>query len=259
MSLLIFRALWGTTGTLAEKLERIAAAGYDGVEAWFHSFDVPPAEFRHLLDAHGLKLIMATSFTQPGEAEPALKAAAELGPLKINVHGGRDDMTRDEGAAFFEAALEAEARIGLPVGHETHRQRVLFTPWDTAYYLRQFPELKITADYSHWVNVCGRLPTDQAEALVLANARAAHIHGRVGYENGPQVPHPAAPEYAPQLAWHEDQWQAIRAHHGDATLTFTPEYGPPTYMPLLPFSNVPVADLWEVCLWGAQRARAILA
>lgn len=163
-------------------------------------------------------------------------------------------------AFFFETALKTQAAIGLPVSHETHRGRLLFTPWDTAFYLRQFPDLRITADYSHWVNVCERLPDDQQAALTLANERAAHVHGRVGYEEGPQVPDPAAPEYGPQVAWHERQWQAIKANRTAAgeTLTFTPEYGPPPYLHTLPHTNVPVADLWKVCLHGMQRAREML-
>ncbi len=105
------------------------------------------------------------------------------------------------------------------------------------------------------------MPDDQREALELANRRAIHIHGRVGYEEGPQVPDPSAPEYAGHLAWHERQWQEIRQHRQQAGadyLTFTPEYGPPSYLHTLPHTNVPVADLWQVCLWGAARARQTL-
>jgi hypothetical protein len=42
-------------------------------------------------------------------------------------------------------------------------------------------------------------------------------------------------------------------------LTFTPEYGPPTYLHTLPHTQMPVADLWQVCLWAAARARQVLS
>ena len=41
--------------------------------------------------------------------------------------------------------------------------------------------------------------------------RAHHIHARVGCEQGPQVPHPAAPEYQEALTAHERWWTQILA------------------------------------------------
>jgi hypothetical protein len=249
------------TGAIEDQISTIAAAGYDGVEGFMSASNLPAAQFTALVSSHHLGLTMGAAVGTADELAPTLKQLAEYGPLKIGLHSGRDSMTRDEGCAFFERALALEQQIGIPVAHETHRGRMFFTPWDTAYYLRQFPELKIVADYSHWVNVCERLPDDQAEALALANTRATHIHGRVGYEEGPQVPDPAAPEYAAHLAWFERQWRAIwehRHHAGDAALTFVPEYGPPAYLHTLPYTRVPVVDLWTVCLWGAEHARQLL-
>jgi hypothetical protein len=261
MKLLVFRALWGMTGPVAEQIERIAAAGYDGIEG-APPEDMPRAEFLRRLDEHHLKLILGAQVDRLDQLEQTVRRLADYGPLKIDLHSGRDSFSRDEGHAYFEAALRLENDARIPVGHETHRGRMFFSPWDTAFYLREFPTLKIVADYSHWVNVCERLPIDQADALELANQRTIHIHGRVGYEEGPQVPDPAAPEYAAQLAWHETQWQRIRQLHqerGADVLTFTPEYGPPRYLHTLPHTDQPVADLWAVCLWGAARARQELA
>lgn len=262
MKLLVFRSLWGMTGSPHEQIERIAAAGYDGVEAFLGANDLDRREFTALVRRYNLRLIMAGAIATKAELEPTLKQLAEFEPLRIGIHSGRDSMTRDEGCAFFEEALRVEQQLGLPVAHETHRGRILFSPWDTLYYLRRFDSLRIVADYSHWVNVCERLPDDQQEALDLANQRAIHIHARVGYEEGPQVPDPAAPEYAPQRAWHERQWSQIyknRAAAGDDVVTLVPEYGPPPYLHTLPYTNVPVADNWDVCLWGMRAARALLA
>ncbi len=251
----------GHDGSLTENLDLIAASGYDGVDAWIGNGAPTANELIALSNARGLRRVAATTVDSADEIGPTLRRLAEYEPVHINLHSGRDSMSHDEGSRFFEAALKVEAEIGVPVVHETHRGRLLYTPWDTAFYLRQFEALHINADYSHWVNVCERLPDDQAEALTLANQRARYIHGRVGYEEGPQVPDPSAPEYASQLAWHERQWQAIwenQAASGAAELFFTPEYGPPTYLHTLPHTNVPVADLWQVCLWAKDRARQAL-
>ncbi len=262
MELAVFRALWGMTGAIEEQIERIAAAGYDGVEGFIGASPLPPAQFSDLVARNGLKLIMAGAVDTQAALEATVKTLAEYNPIKIGLHSGRDSMTREQGRAYFSEALRLEAEIGIPVAHETHRGRMFFTPWDTAYYLREFEALKIVADYSHWVNVCERLPDDQQAALDLANARTFHVHARVGYEEGPQVPDPSAPEYAPHLAWHEKQWKAIigtRRDAKDSLLTVTPEYGPPSYLHTLPHTNVPVADLWKVCLWGAERFRRLFA
>lgn len=262
MKTLIFRALWGMTGPIPEQLERISAAGYDGIEFWPGFLPFTHQQWLDLLPRFPLRRIAATTVDNPADLQAALEKLAEYEPLKVNLQGGRDSMTWDEGCRFLEEALRVEQAIGIPVMHETHRGKLFFTPWTTAAYLREFGTLKVTADYSHWVNVCERLPDDQAEALALANAHTFHIHGRVGYAEGPQVPDPSAPEYAAELAWHEQHWASIRRirqQAGDETLTFTPEYGPPGYLHTLPHTNVPVADLWNVCLWAGERARKQLS
>ncbi len=264
MELLIFRALWGMEslgGTFADKIALIAAAGYDGVDGYLLPDAPPPAEYARIVRDHGLKLIMAAQVTERDQLDATLEHLAAYEPITIGIHSGRDSMTRDQASAFFEHALHVETQIGIPVLHETHRGRILFTPWDTLYYLRQFDDLKIVADYSHWVNVCERLPDDQAEALALANQRAQHIHARIGYAEGPQVPDPAAPEYAAERAWHEQQWRQIiqqRAAAGASFVTITPEYGPPPYLHTLPHTNVPVADNWQICLWAQRELRALV-
>src|SRR2546430_3268350 len=123
MKLLIFRALWGMTGPFEEQLERIAAAGYDGIDGFIGASTLKPGKFSDIVSSHGLKLNMAAQIGTVAELEPTLKALAEYKPSKIGVQGGRDSMTRDEGCAFFEEALRLEQALGIPIAHETHRGR----------------------------------------------------------------------------------------------------------------------------------------
>jgi len=258
MKLLVFRSLWGMDGDPETMLRRIADAGFDGVEGV--PAGLTPVQYKKMLRDHGLHLAVCIYASDAEAFGSQLQKLCEYEPLRIISHSGRDAMTHDEGCAFFEQALSHQSKAGVEVGHETHRGRLLYTPWDTLYYLRQLPTLKINADFSHWMNVCERFPNDQNEALELACSRAMNIHGRVGYEEGPQVPDPSAPEYRYHLKWHETQWTAIRKAHEQAGceyITFTPEYGPPPYMPTMPHTNAPVADLWTVCLWAAARIREI--
>lgn len=259
MQLQFFKALWGMEGTLAEQLARAAEAGYTGIEG-----ALPPQDqadsFMELLERHRLAYI-AQVFTGDDHAASfaeQVTSAAGYQPVRIVSHSARDCMTEAEQDRFFAAALETEARIGIPVGHETHRQRAMFTPWTTSRLLRKFPELGITADFSHWMNVCESHLEDQEEHLALAIDRAVHIHGRIGYPEGPQVPHPASPEYKVELQLYLDWWERIlsaQAATGVAQATFTAEFGPPGYMHTLPFTNAPVASLWDVNQWMTDCVR----
>ena len=71
----------------------------------------------------------------------------------------------------------------------------------------------------------------------------------------PQAPHPAAPEYADCLAFHQRCWEAVwtaQARRGYAVTTMTPEFGPDRYLHTLPFTDMPVADLWQINRWMAE-------
>jgi hypothetical protein len=92
--------------------------------------------------------------------------------------------------------------------------------------------------------------------LALCAARAHHVHARVGYEQGPQVPHPAAPEFRAALEAHERWWDAIWAAHATHDFTtMTPEFGPDGYLQSEPFTGVPVADLDLINHWMGSRQR----
>ena len=57
------------------------------------------------------------------------------------------------------------------------------------------------------------------------------------------------PEAAQALAAHRGCWQLFlrrQRARGHAPITVTPEFGPDGYLPLLPFTAVPVADLLEI-------------
>lgn len=104
-------------------------------------------------------------------------------------------------------------------------------------------------DMSHWCNVCESLCEDQGETIASALPAVGHIHGRVGHAQGPQVPDPRAPEWQTALEVHLGWWKKIAAAKcaaGAAQLTITPEFGPPPYLPTLPWTQMPVAFQWDI-------------
>ena len=147
-------------------------------------------------------------------------------------------------------------RAGLPLRHETHRGRALFTAPAAAAYLQALPGLQLTADLSHWFCVHESDLADQPENVAATIAAAHHVHARVGFDEGPQAGDPRGEAFARWLELHLGLWRRIvaaRKADGCAFLTITPEFGPAPYMPLLPLENVPVADAWAVNVWMRDR------
>lgn len=261
MDLMLVRHLWGLPGAWETLFPALKARGYGAVE-----LPVPPpdrrAALRACLDAHGLAYV-AQVFTEgdsvAGHVASFRAGFAEAvagGACLVNCHSGHDAWSEHEAAAYFDEVLRVEADEATPVAHETHRHRIFYAPWSTARLLARFEAIRVCCDFSHWVCVCERLLEDQGDVIAACAERAIHLHARVGYEEGPQVPDPRAPEYARHVAAHERWWDQVWAAQearGLATSTLTPEFGPPNYLHTLPFTNVPVADLEAVCDWQAQR------
>ena len=260
MKLKIYKSLWGMEGPLEKQFERIHAAGYDGIENATQE-NREPAKFESLLKEFHFEYV-ALVYTESADHAEELKRrigdAMKFHPKKIVAHAGRDTMSFGKTIRFFEQALRVEEEAGITIAHETHRRRPLYSPMNTLVLLRELPDLHINADFSHWCVVTESMLEDHAEALAIAARRSVHIHGRVGFENGPQVPDPRVAEWEGRVQKHEAWWDQIIAAHlvrHEKELTFVPEFGPPTYMPTDPATGQPVADLWDVCLWSAERFR----
>ena len=260
MKLRIYKSLWGMTGPLEEQFQRIKRAGYDGIESAAQEIH-EPAKFKRLIKEYGLDYIALVYTEGPDHSEEfrrRVNDAMEFEPLKIVAHAGRDTMSFVKQIRFFVSALKVEEEIGTPIAHETHRRRPFFTPMNTLAILRELPEINLNVDFSHWCCVTESMLEDHEQAIVLASKQAVHLHGRVGFENGPQVPDPRIPEWEDRVVKHERWWDLIINEHlrrKEEALTFVPEYGPPTYMPTIPLAGSPTSDLWDVCLWSAERFR----
>jgi len=184
--------------------------------------------------------------------EEQYRRSVDLKPLLVNSHTGRDIFSFEQNAIVFRAAARLEGELGVRIMHETHRGRALYCAPAASVLLDAFPGLRLTADFSHWCCVHESLLADQQEAIQKAIESTWHIHARVGHAEGPQVPHPGAPEWKEALEAHLGWWKRIverQQSRGTQDLTICPEFGPVPYMPTLPWTRQPVADLWEVNLY----------
>ena len=136
-----------------------------------------------------------------GTFERKLPQALELDPLFVNCLAGSDLWSFRDNIYFLQRAMELATRNGVTIAFETHRSRSTFHPLITQRLLEEMPDLQLTIDFSHWCCVCERLVLDELpDILELCANHAKHIHARIGYDQGPQVPDPRAPEFAAACA-----------------------------------------------------------
>lgn len=178
-----------------------------------------------------------------------LKYLVSLKPDFINSHTGKDFFSFDDNCRIIEAVENIAATSGISILHETHRGRFTFHAASLLRYLEKFPDLKLTGDFSHWCAVSESMLEDQQDILEKIIPHIHHIHARVGFEHGPQVNDPFAPEWKSHLETFVKWWDQIvhlRGVVGTESLTITPEFGPVPYMPTMPYSQKPLADQWKV-------------
>jgi sugar phosphate isomerase/epimerase len=256
MKILFGKSIWEMLPCeTARFLDRAQSDGFDAVEMLPSMMELPPERFRDECRARGLRFIaqILTEGETPAEHLSYIgrwiECAAACGPCRINMHTGKDYFPFQDNLRLFQRAAELAQRAGIPLVHETHRGRALFSAPAAAQFLTALPNLRIAADFSHWMVVHESDLCDQPQALELAVSRADYIHARVGFAEGPQVPHPLAPEWKQARERHVGLWRQIlaaRRAEGLDELIVTPEFGPAPYMPTLPFTAQSVADAWRV-------------
>ena len=252
--------IWGSEHlTLETFFQKLKDAGYQAVEMGVPSDKSDTDKLQNLLKEYDLKLIAQQCIHTPLDAEAYMKAMedylyhlASFQPVLINSHTGRDYYSFVENCRLFALCEEVEKKSGIPIYHETHRGRALFSTNSTKDFLDQFPALRLTADFSHWSCVSESLLKEQQDFMNLAMQRTGYIHARVGNEQSPQVNHPAAQENKEAVNAHVNWWMNILTNAkncGEKEFWICTEFGPSPYLPTLPFTNQPVASQLEVNLF----------
>jgi sugar phosphate isomerase/epimerase len=248
---------WGWTGTLDAFAAKAKELGYDGFETWFPNEKKDQDELLQVLEKYKLQVGFLIGGSGPDfqkhlqDFKNALDGAVKFKqkPLYINCHSGKDFFSLEQNSKFIEFTIEQADKTGIKIAHETHRGRLCFAAHVTKAFLEKYPKMRLTLDISHWTNVHESLLGDQTDAVNLALSRTVHLHTRVGHEEGPQVNDPRAPEWKDTLKAHLGWWDTVIKNlekAGEKQFTFLTEFGPPSYLPTLPYTNVPVADQWDI-------------
>lgn len=248
---------WGFNGTMEEFCAKARKEGYDGIEVWWPSDKKAQDELFAALKNHGLALGFLCGGWQNNPAEhfnffkKAIDEAAGntvQKPLYINCHSGRDHFSFDQNKQFIDHTIRLAKESGILICHETHRARIMFAAHVTRQYIEKIPDLKLTFDVSHWCNVHESLLADQKETVDMALERVEHIHARIGHPEGPQVNDPRAPEWDNVVKAHFAWWDTVieRKKKTGGRMTFLTEFGPPDYMPTVPYTRQPLSDQWAI-------------
>ena len=251
---LFFQTDWGYNGNVEDFIEKAKISGYDGIEIWLPAESKKQKFISKALKEFDMKVIYlcGTNGNLPFEEsleeyKSYLQKAIDQKPLAINSHTGSDFLSFEQNMAFINAANNLSKTSNIPIYHETHRGRFSYSLPETNKYLENNDNLKLTLDISHWIVVHESLLKNRKDLLEKVVLKSDHIHARVGFEEGPQVNDPSAPEWKIALDRHLDVWEAViqKKWNEKKTATITTEFGPPNYMPTIPFTRKPLSDQWE--------------
>ncbi len=269
---LVYQSLWamerrrpdGLEWSLEEKLAMIRDAGFDGAGVRF----VDPGYARDVtgfLRANGMTW-QAQCYPQAvGDLAPILELVGELGADHVNLQPDVRPYRLSECIPYIEGWRRLAREAGIPVHVETHRDRMTTDLFFTLKLLDCFPDLRLTADLSHYV--VGR---EFAWPVATENHAMMHrlldntwgIHGRVASREQVQV-EISFPQHQGWvelfMGWWEYGMRSWRRRAGpDARLTFLVELGPPTYA-ITGADGYELSDRWQESLTMMRMVRELWA
>jgi hypothetical protein len=270
----VFQSMWGMEDlpgergawSLEEQVKEIAAAGFDGAAVEFDD-EKTARNTTAILRERGLRWFAAAYPTTVEELKPTIELVHNLGADlcdHINLQPNVRPLTPLECIPYLVGWQELADDAGIALYVETHRDRMTTDLHFTVQLINALPNLKLTADLSHFV--VGRefrYPVNEENNAYVHRIleQAWAFHGRVATREQVQVqisfPH--------QRLWLElfaDWWREgfrlwrERAAAG-ATLVFTPELGPPQWYAMTGPDGRELSDRWEEALQLKDIARAI--
>ncbi len=264
-SIRIMATNWGFEGSADQFCDKAKKAGYDGIEVGWPGEEAARKLLFDAIKTHTLDFAFLIGVwdtddyaTHYKSFENKIRAAAATKPLYINCHAGRDHFSFEQNKAFIDLTARVHQETNVPIYHETHRGRILYSGPVARTFIEKIQDLRLTLDISHWCAVHESLLTDQAVTVDMALKKTDHIHARIGHPEGPQVNDPRAPEWANALQAHLAWWDKVveyKISSGSSLLTFLTEFGPIDYLPSLPYTRQPVANQWDINIFMLQLLR----
>lgn len=269
MKLLILCPQWGHQHLPVEDFFfRVKEAGFDGVDTWLPEEPGERRRFINLLAQYELSIVSHQHQAKGADIDQFcrsldyyLNLSLECDPLLINSHSGRDYFSLNDQLKVIDAVEEFSVKHNITVAHETHRGRIGYSPYNAGELFKLRPEMKITADFSHWTCVTESYLENSKEIVDEAIKRSKHVHARVGYTQGPQIPDPRLAAWQEPVEFFLSLWKRIIDYQrtsGAGFFTMTPEFGPPPYMWTHADDGSPIASQWEINVFMLDLLRKTL-
>ena len=237
--------------TIAEKMERVKANGFEAVECWLT--DKEEAEHRAALDREGLRLILGHRPYQLQDVRATVERAKRLHADFIFAQPADAFTPVEEVAALVQEGRHIANAEGLAFFVEIHRNNFTENLPQIKQLIERVPDIRFTADLSHLV-VCGEFygweDERAVDRLMPVLERTSHMHGRISNGEAVQVDvgdgsNATAQFFVRLWATAMTHWLA-GAGPGDV-LPFASELGPPRYAITTP-DGKEISDRWEQSL-----------
>jgi len=254
----------GLEWSMPQKLEMIRDAGFDGAGVRFFDYKYAK-EVTDFLRANNMTWQAQCYPKTVDDLKPIIEHVRELGADHINLQPDVRPYRLEDCIPLIEGWRRIAHDAQIPVHIETHRDRMTTDLFFTLHLLDCFPDLRMTADISHYV--VGRefaWPISEENHALMHRIldHAWGFHGRVASREQVQIQisFPHQKEWVDLfMGWWEYGFRSWRQRAPqDATLTFLCELGPKEYAMTGP-DGYELSDRWEEAQMMMRMIRALWA
>lgn len=250
--------------SLDEKLNRIAEAGFDGVDiAWSPTMPCGSEAIRRASDI-GLDWAIVCFPSSVEEFKEIAEIFAGTSVRYLNIQPNLRPLTVLEGVPYILGWQEIARDAGLTIFIETHRDRMTMDIRYTLQLIDAIPSLRLAADLSHYLvgaEFAWPVSNDDHEMIRRILRCSSVYHGRIASREQVQIP-VSFPHHKQWLdlflGWWEEGFELWRERSPiDDDLFFVTELGPPFWYAITGADGKELSDRWEEALLLKVHAREI--